>query len=473
MRGRLMGILAWVLVVAGLLQTEATAFVAMPYALYAASLRSAVLPEKSRKKTVSTGNAKKTTQSAKKQQSASAKVSAKKPPAAKPQIAKPQSAKTSAKQLTKLRQDIERDRAKLREMKQKERQVSTKLQQYRQKDERIKGSLQKLNTSLSRVQDSLRNAAQRISTLSANSAILRREYADLVYAASRTESPGTDEMLLGTASVQDVALMEGTMRHLSRLAGQRIEGYAKRRDSLAVAKERLAEKRNEAATLKAQQEAEKNKVQSAIQGKKDELKFVQANKQELIRRLEERNASARKLESMIGSLVSKAEGGGKSSSSYMQKNANKGDDNTAEQASNEARAASLRGGFRRHALPWPTDSRVIVHKFGRYTNPATGTLIENLGVGIGAKSGSAVRAVSGGVVTLVNWLPGYGSLVIIDHGNTFRTVYANLASVSIQQGQNVKAGTVLGRSGRSVDGEYLHFELWHDRDKLNPASWLE
>lgn len=393
-------------------------------------------------------------------------------PSPKAQAVKPQSAKANAKQLEKLRKDIAQDRTKLREVKQKERQVSTKLQQYRQKDDRISGTLQKLNTSLARVQDSLRNASQHIATLSARSALLRREYADLAYTVSRSESPEVDEMLLGTASMQEAALMEGTMLYVSKQAFGRLSESETRRDSLARAKERLAVKRDEAAERKAKQEAEKNKIQSAIQDKKDELKSVQANKQELIRRLEERNASARKLENMIGTLVSKATGISKPPS-YMQKNANKGDDNSSEQASVEARAASARGGFRRHSLPWPTESRTIVHKFGRYTNPSTGTLIENLGVGIGTKSGSSVRAVAAGVVSLVNWLPGYGSLVIIDHGNTFRTVYANLASVSIQQGQSVKSGALLGRSGRSVDGEYLHFELWHDRNKLNPSAWLE
>lgn len=395
------------------------------------------------------------------------------------QAAKPHTSHTKAEkptvsksQLAKIRQDIERDKAKLREVKQKERRVSSKLEQFRQKDNHLRGALQKLTTSLSRVQDSLHRAAQHITTLSANTALLRREYADLVYAVSRANAPSTDEMLLGVASMPETALWEGTMRSISQLTSKRLEESDKRRDSLAQVKELLSAKRNETATLKAQQEAEKNKVQSAITEKNQELKTVQADKQELTRRLEERNASARKLESMIGALVGKAEGGSKPHPAMM-KNANKGDDNSKEQASIEARAANARGSFRRHSLPWPTDNRTILHKFGRYTNPATGTLIENLGIGIGAKSGSSVRAVAKGVVSLVNWLPGYGSLVIIDHGNTFRTVYANLASVSIQQGQSIKAGTMLGRSGRSVDGEYVHFELWHDRDKLNPASWLE
>ena len=403
-----------------------------------------------------------------KKQKTSAKPKSSKPQAVKPQSTNPK----SAQQLAKLRSDIERDRAKLREVKRKERQVSSKLEQFRQKDQKLNGALRTLNSSLSRVQDSLNNAARRMSTLAANAAILRREYADLVYAVSRSDAPTTDEMMLGAVSMQETALWEGTMQQLSRMAGKHVSETEKRRDSLARVKENLVAKREQAAALKAEQEAEKNKVQSAISDKKQELQSVQADKQELIRHLEERNASARKLESMIGKLVSTSEGG-RSPNPAMMKNSNKGDDNSKEQASIEARAASARNGFRRHSLPWPTDNHLILHKFGRYTNPGTGTLIENLGIGIAAKSGSSVRAVAKGTVSLVNWLPGYGSLVIIDHGNTFRTVYANLASVSIQQGQTVTTGAVLGRSGRSVDGEYLHFELWHDRDKLNPTAWLE
>lgn len=392
----------------------------------------------------------------------------------------------SAKELAKLREAIERDKARLREVKQKERQVSSNLEHIRQKDAKLSAKLQKLTTSLSRVQDSLRTATQRINTITANAAVLRREYADLAYTVSRSDIPTTQEMMLGVALMPETALWEGTMNHVSRLVAGKIQDSDRRRDSLAQVKERFVAKQTETAALKSAQEAEKNKVESALNDKTKELQSVQADKQELIRRLEERNASARKLEAMMHTLVNSADGGkahggasegakadGSKHNSAMMKNANKGDDNSREQAAIEARAASLRSGFRRHSLPWPTDSHTILHKFGRYTNPSTGTLIENLGVGIAAKSGSNVRAVAKGIISLVNWLPGYGSLVIIDHGNTFRTVYANLASVSIRQGQTVKAGAVLGRSGRSVDGEYLHFELWHDRNKLNPAVWLE
>ena len=77
-----------------------------------------------------------------------------------------------------------------------------------------------------------------------------------------------------------------------------------------------------------------------------------------------------------------------------------------------------------------------------------------------------------GEVSSVTWLPGFGSLVIVDHQNGFRSVYANLATVSVRQGTAVQQGAVVGTSGENIDGALVHFELWYGRDRLNPATYL-
>ncbi|MCS6807372.1 MAG: peptidoglycan DD-metalloendopeptidase family protein [Bacteroidota bacterium] len=380
------------------------------------------------------------------------------------------------RQLEKIREEIARDKAKLEEIQNKERILSSRVQQIRQRDAQITTALRRLDISLSKVQDSLRVATKRIRAASSALGILHREYGDIAYSVSRAYVPTIDAMMLGVASAGEEILWNGTIQHVSRVIVHTLQHLERQRDTLQRVKERFASKEAQTAALKAQQAAEKDKVHKDLVGKTHELHAVQATKQELIRRLEERNASARKLEAMINKLVDKATvslAPHHKSSSLMMRNAHKSDDNSQEQAAIEARAASIKGGFRRHSLLWPVEGRTVLHKFGRYTNRTTGTLIENLGIAIAAQSGSSVRAVERGVVSLVNWLPGYGLVVIIDHGNTFRTVYANLALVSVQAGQNVQRGTILGRSGRAIDGEYVHFELWHDRNKLNPELWLE
>jgi murein DD-endopeptidase MepM/ murein hydrolase activator NlpD len=42
----------------------------------------------------------------------------------------------------------------------------------------------------------------------------------------------------------------------------------------------------------------------------------------------------------------------------------------------------------------------------------------------------------------------------------------------VEKGQVVNEGETLGRSGDSLEGPRLHFEVWKDRDKQNPESWL-
>ena len=59
-------------------------------------------------------------------------------------------------------------------------------------------------------------------------------------------------------------------------------------------------------------------------------------------------------------------------------------------------------------------------------------------------------------------------MLILNHSNGYRTVYAHLADVNVVEAQRVKEGTVIGKSDDSISGSMMHFEIWHDRDKQNP-----
>ena len=107
-----------------------------------------------------------------------------------------------------------------------------------------------------------------------------------------------------------------------------------------------------------------------------------------------------------------------------------------------------------------------------YRNPETGTTLENPGIDIKAPLGTRVTCVAKGQVSSVTWLPGYGSLVIVDHENGFRTVYANLATVAVKNGGAVTTGTTVGSSGENIDGKLVHFEIWFGRDRHNPLTYL-
>ena len=73
---------------------------------------------------------------------------------------------------------------------------------------------------------------------------------------------------------------------------------------------------------------------------------------------------------------------------------------------------------------------------------------------------------------------GAGNYVMIDHGNGLRTVYMHLASVSVSEGQQVSAGTVVGKigaTGNSIGnsgGYHLHFGVSVNNTYVNPMNYL-
>ncbi|MGN6248805.1 MAG: murein hydrolase activator EnvC family protein [Ginsengibacter sp.] len=122
------------------------------------------------------------------------------------------------------------------------------------------------------------------------------------------------------------------------------------------------------------------------------------------------------------------------------------------------------------ALPWPCDGYVITH-FGRNQYPG-GIDYDNPGVSIGVKAGAAVKSVFDGEVTLVNYMDDK-QVVFIKHGQYF-TVYSNLASASVQRGDKVHTGQVIGRAGLNDDGNgEVDFILMDENNNVNPELWLK
>jgi murein DD-endopeptidase MepM/ murein hydrolase activator NlpD len=113
-----------------------------------------------------------------------------------------------------------------------------------------------------------------------------------------------------------------------------------------------------------------------------------------------------------------------------------------------------------------------VEAYGERSNPETGTVTINPGINIGAALGSAVTAAEDGTVSLVSWLPSYGTIVIVEHRGGYRTVYGNLAATAITRGTIVGAGDRIGTVGATLGGSFLHFEVWKGQTRLNPMSVL-
>ena len=232
------------------------------------------------------------------------------------------------------------------------------------------------------------------------------------------------------------------------------------RDSLLAQEDVLQEYSSTQQQVLGAKEQQQKTLTATITQNSKELSRIRSNKQELGKQLQQKQRSAQRLRNLISDLVKKE----------MQRKQQKKKRDAARTGPHTPEPRIP--GFARNSLPWPTQSHSILQGYGAYKNPSTGTTLENPGVDIAAKTGSAVSCVAKGEVSSVTFLPGLGSLVIVDHGNGVRTVYANLASVSVSKGASVNQGTRIGSSGENIDGELLHFEVWNGRERQNPTRYL-
>ena len=119
-----------------------------------------------------------------------------------------------------------------------------------------------------------------------------------------------------------------------------------------------------------------------------------------------------------------------------------------------------------------------------FTWPIHGTLNQGFswyhpGVDLGAPVGTAIVSAHSGTVAEVfptawNW--GYGTHVIIQGDNGYRTLYAHMSGINVSPGQRVVAGSTIvgwvGLTGRTT-GPHLHFEIRSGGGNVNPLSFLQ
>jgi septal ring factor EnvC (AmiA/AmiB activator) len=117
----------------------------------------------------------------------------------------------------------------------------------------------------------------------------------------------------------------------------------------------------------------------------------------------------------------------------------------------------------------------IINLFGPYKNPKYNVTNFRSGIDIKADHGEPIRSVFKGKVIYSNWFKGYGNMIIIDHGNSYYTVYAHMEETFKSKGDEVIAGEVIATVGDtgSMRGAKLYFEVRHHGKPMNPLKWLQ
>lgn len=114
----------------------------------------------------------------------------------------------------------------------------------------------------------------------------------------------------------------------------------------------------------------------------------------------------------------------------------------------------------------------LASRFGAQRSAGTASA---KGLFIRAAEGEPIRAVAAGRVVYADWMRGFGNLLIVDHGESFLSVYGNNESLLKQSGDSVTLGEPIATAGQSGGNEEtgLYFELRHLGKPFDPLSWVK
>ncbi len=280
---------------------------------------------------------------------------------------------------------------------------------------------------------------------------LKKGYATLVIQANKQLSSNLNELML----IFSANSFSEAYRRFSLL-----KQYSSYRKKQGVILENTKAKQDSIQVQNIYSLKEKQKVYNLLNTELESLKLATSKKENYIaqlqkdeswlkREIKKKQKAARELEETIEKLIKESLA---SPSKYMFSNFSKA----------------------KGQLIWPVKDGIVTSKFGEHNHAVLkGVKVKNNGIDITALKENAVKCVYEGTVSRVIAIPGYNKAVIIRHGK-YLTVYANLVNVYVKSGETIHSNQDIGQIYTDSDDKsgILHFEIWEENKKINPADWL-
>ena len=327
---------------------------------------------------------------------------------------------------------------------------------------------------------------------------LKNQYKKMLrYAYKKRNNTGKLMFLLSAKSYQEAIRRNSYLKKVAHLQRRQVELIKQHHDLINKEIEEIKfEKSTKELTLN-EKRAEKQKIEADKSQKEKSYSKLKKEEEKLVAQLKEEEKKRKKIESQIQSAIlaeiKKEEQKKKDKEAKDKKpettTAKTTDSKTTpvksntpsptykpETLSSEGSIAGKNFEANKGLLPSPVSSGTIISKFGKNAHPTLKDVYENNnGIDISCSASASVRAVFEGEVSSVFSIAGAGKVVIVKHGN-YRSVYSNLASVSVTVGQKVSSKQNVGTLIADGNISTLHFEIHSvsgiNTTPLNPSLWL-
>lgn len=379
-----------------------------------------------------------------------------------PRSATAQEAQRQATQrrLQQLEQQIAQERDRLQDTRQAQEATQTKLTSLRREIALREELVSTYQTRLAQLERERTRLRDTLATLQDRLAGLRTEYRARLVRAYKYGRLHDLALLLASRSINQMLVRARYLLHFAADRRRQRQTVQRAAAQVRTSRTALARKRAETKQLLAQARTERQNLRALERDRRRVIDELRARRSELRQQIDRKQQQAQELRRRIQALVRRTE---------------RAADARAD-APPPGFGANLAASFQKNrgTLPWPVDGAVTT-EFGPQVDPIHGTSTDHPGILIATAPRSLVRAVFDGIVTSIDFVPGFGTYVVVRHGD-YLSVYANLSNLSIAADQQVQAGEVIGQAGTADEprGASLFFGLVNrsSQEFVDPTRWL-
>ncbi|HAS21705.1 peptidoglycan DD-metalloendopeptidase family protein [Idiomarina loihiensis] len=311
------------------------------------------------------------------------------------------------------------------------------------KTSEIAGSLRQTDTELQEITAEIADSEQRREELKQKQKQQMTQLEDQLVSAYMNGKHDFLKMLLNQQDPGQFERMLSYYQYMNAARVEEIEVIRRTQEEIATLTEQLKQQQNQLASLQAEQQEQRAQLEQQQHRQEEKLAELQQQQRKDRSRVTQLEQSREQLEQVLSAIE------------------------TALAQQKDVRLVGLQAV--KNQLRWPSDGDVK-RLFGqRREGP-----LEWKGVLIEGQNGQPVRSIANGRVVYADWLRGFGLVIVIDHGESYMSLYGHNQTLTKAVGDKVRKDeeiALMGQSG-SRNSAALYFEIRHQGRPQNPSNWI-
>lgn len=374
--------------------------------------------------------------------------------------------------------------------------IKDKISTIENKQESVEEEMDRLDEEITSVQNEISNLDSKIKLMDNEIAKSKKEvedinnqieaqndlYEDRVRAMYINGPAGYIDIILSAKSFVDLLTRADMVKRVVEYDKNILLNMSNMHKEAEEKKNKLSKQQNELVGLKNELDTKRKQLVKASDEKQKYYDTLDDNIDSYKKMLSDEERASRELEQEIKRLQREQERleqeKREQEEREKQENANKqnashNNINSGHTSNNIGSPSVIKGGIVRVSDIGYTPR--ITCPYGMRIHPILNIWRMHTGVDLGVPSGTPIYSMDEGTVIIARYSGAYGNYVVVDHGGGITTLYAHASRLLVSEGQKVKKGQMIMKSGNTgySTGAHLHFEVRRNGGHIDPTSYIK